>query len=198
MLRDYAVQVKVLLGIGQDLLIDVTVTDSQGRIQGRLRRVGRKYRINGSPPRFVPVLELIDQVATDSFECIRMRVRGLEIEIAIQCHSKESPHQAEHGGMPDLRPLRAPMVDLWGRPLESGRDKIEAWSERLTVSLGAEPVISYCDDNRRRAKSREVRGAASESVRAEAAAVYRSNPAAIEEGIWSVFVTGQALGGRGD
>jgi hypothetical protein len=190
--RDYTVHVEVRLETGQKLVVDVKVESSGGRIDGKLRRVGRASRINGSLACFAPVLEILDQTATDWFDDIRSMVRGLGIEVAIQCDPTESRREVAHGAVLDLRPLRSPMLELLEQLLKSGCDEMEAWSERLMVKLGAEPVIIYSEQPNV-SNPRVVRGTAGQSVYEKAAAIYSSNPAAVEEESWSVFVTGRDL-----
>jgi hypothetical protein len=74
---------------------------------------------------------------------------------------------------------------LWKGP----RDEYEGWDKRLSVSLGAEPIVTFQDG--RGSDAKVIEGSKSRAVAHVAGAIYRKFESALNDGSsWSVYVTG--------
>jgi hypothetical protein len=78
-----------------------------------------------------------------------------------------------------------PANQLW----KERRGEYEGWDKRLSVSLGAEPIVTFQDG--RGSDAKVIDGSQSRSVIALAGAIYRKFESALNDGSsWSVYVTG--------
>jgi predicted nucleotidyltransferase len=144
--RAFSAFLRLSLQPKQEVIIDIDVYSSRApRRQGRLRRVGRRYSVNGAPAELLLTLESLDRAAALWFESMRSRIRGFGLEIAVSCVPGQKCLGCASATRVDPSPLKAPLYKLLAQLWKKPRDEYEGWDKRLSVSLGLEPIVTFQD-----------------------------------------------------
>jgi predicted nucleotidyltransferase len=188
--RPFSIFLKVSLQPKQEVIIDIDVYGSRApRRQGSLRRVGRRYFVNGSPVELLTTLESADRAAALWFESMRSRIRGLGLEIVVSCIPGQKSPGCASAMWVDPGSLKGSLYKLLDQLWKGPRDEYEGWDKRLSVSLGAEPIVTFQDG--RGSDAKVIDGSKSRAVAHVAGAIYRKFESALNDGSsWSVYVTG--------
>ena len=142
----FSVFLKVSLQPKQEVIIDIDVYSSRApRRQGSLRRVGRRYSVNGAPAELITTLEDLDRAAALWFETMRSRTRGLGLEIVVCCVPGQKSLGCGSATLIDPSPLKGPLSKLLDRLWKEPRGEYDGWDKRLSVSLGADPIVTFQD-----------------------------------------------------
>jgi hypothetical protein len=191
--RAFAAFLRVSLQPKQEVIIDIDVHSSRApRRQGSLRRVGRRYSVNGAPAELLLTLESLDRAAALWFESMRSRIRGFGLEITVSCVPGQKCLGCASATRVDPSPLKAPLYKLLAQLWKKPRDEYEGWDKRLSVSLGLEPIVTFQDG--RGSDAKVIDGSQSRSIIDVAGAIYRKFESALNDGSsWSVYVTGMIL-----
>ena len=191
--RPFSVFLKLSLQPKQDVIVDIDVYRPRApRRQGSLRRVGRRYSVNGAPAELLLTLEGLDRAAALWFESMRSRIRGLGLEIVVSCVPGQKCLGCASATRVDPSPLKGPLYKLLDQLWKEPRDEYEGWDKRLSVSLEAEPIVTFQDG--RGSDAKVVDGSKSRSITDVAGAIYRKFQSALSDGSsWSVYVTGMIL-----
>jgi hypothetical protein len=172
-------------------VIDVDVFGQRGQ-HAKLRRTERDYFILQAPVGLLTVLEAADRAAAAWYETMRSQFRGLGVEIALVCTPNETPLRGAGSKRIDLRPLAQPLLALLDRCWKKPRKKYEGYEQRLTVTLEAEPVVTY--RNSGGAKPRPMNGRPPQEVIGLARSIHKTIENPLDEDTsFSVFVTGASF-----
>lgn len=197
--RAYAVFVSVSVAPNEECLIDVELrVPRTGRKLACLCRVGRSYRISGSPPEHVVRLESVDRAAAAWADTMQVRLRGVGAEISVHCLPEERKRRQPVAGAKfvDVSQLKKPLLELldtwWPRP----RDRYAGVSARLAVSLAADPTTSFSCEGTAKDLDRAMEEAVDHEMRVTEAAqaVYARFQNVLDDGSsWCIYVTGDML-----
>jgi hypothetical protein len=169
--RNYLVSVRLYHHPSSQVTIDIDVFGLRGQ-HARLRRTERDYFILQSPVGLINVLEAADRAAATWYETMRPQFRVLGIEIASVCTPQEKPCRKAGPKRIDLRPLAQPLLELLDRCWKRPRKKYEGYEQLLTVTLEANPVVSYRSGSR--AKPRPLKGKIPQVVTSIARSIHRA------------------------
>jgi predicted nucleotidyltransferase len=192
--RPFSIFLKVSLQPKQEVIIDIDVYGSRApRRQGSLRRVGRRFFVNGSAVELLTTLESADRAAALWFESIRSRIRGLGLEIVVSCIPGQKIPGCASAMWVDPGSLKGPLYKLLDQLWTGPRGEYEGWDKRLSVSLEANPIVTFQDG--RGSDAKVIDGSKSRAVTHVAGAMYRKFESTLNDGSsWSVYVTGMNPG----
>lgn len=187
--RDFSVQV-ILRQHHAQMTIETNLVGAKQRV-ARHWRVGRKARISQAPIELAGILQNIDRAAWGWYEVMRSKLRELNLEVQTQCSKDDAAHADKGANRIDIRPLKQPLLALLDHCWKKPREQYGGYSQRLSVNLAPEPIVTYLQEAK--GESRHISGAGAEAVIEVAQSIYRKCELALLGTSFSVYTTGETL-----